>query len=148
MKKFSFKLETVLKLKQKALDDKMLELARITNVLNEAETTLQNHLDKQKSINSYLIDLYKKGEDLDLLEVQTNKDYIIQLSIKMEQQKQLIKQIRLAVNEKQKEVFEALKDRDILKKLKEKQKEHHQKEFEQKEMIELDDMTISRYKAV
>lgn len=136
-----------MKLKEKALDDKMLELAKITGLLHEEEGKLQNLINKKSGINTYLIEIYQRSECLDLQEVQAHKDYLIQLSININSQENLLKQIHMAMAEKQKEVHEALKEKNILEKLKEKQAEKHYQEILQKEMTELDDITISRYKA-
>lgn len=148
MKKFKFRLDTILKLKEKALDDKMLELARVTKVLNEEEHNLQQIIDARVQTNNNLIAIYERAECLNLQEVQSHKDYLAQLAIKIKNKEQLIVQIRCAVKEKQTEVQEALKEKNILEKLKEKQSEKHYQEMTQKEMIELDDLSISRYKVV
>lgn len=148
MKKFKFRLDTILKLKEKALDDKMLELARVTKVLNGEEQKLQQLVDTKAQTNNNLITIYEKSECLNLQEVQSHKDYLTQLAINIKNKEQLLIQIRCAVREKQKEVQEALKEKNILEKLKEKQSEKHYQEMTQKEMIELDDISISRYKVV
>lgn len=148
MKKFKFRLDTILKLREKALDDKMLELARVTKVLNEEEEKLQELIDTKSQINNNLIAIYEKAQCLNLQEVQSHKDYLVQLSINITNKENLLIQIRCAVKEKQKEVQEALKEKNILEKLKEKQSEKHYQELSQKQMIELDDISISRYKAV
>lgn len=148
MKKFKFRLDTVLKLKEKALDDKMLELARVTKILYEEEGKLQQLIDAKTNTSNNLIGIYEKNQCLDLQEIQSHKDYLTQLAINIKNREHLLIQIKCAVKEKQKEVQEALKEKDILEKLKEKQSEKHYQEIAQKEMIELDDISISRYKAV
>lgn len=148
MKKFKFRLDTILKLKEKALDEKMLELAKVTQVLNNAKEYLIKIHDTRDNINSNLIQIYQKSQCLDLQEVQSHKDYLVKLSEEINKQEYLIKQITNVLREKQNEVHEALKEKNILEKLKEKQSEKHYKEIEQKQAMELDDITISRYKAV
>lgn len=148
MKKFHFRLEPVLKIKEKALDDKMLELAKITGLYQEEEGKLGNLANKKQKVNNDLIKLYQSGECLDIQEVQSYKDYLISLGSEMIKQEHLLIQIRKAVEEKQNAVREALKEKNILEKLKEKQSQKHYSELLQKEAIELDDIAISRYKAV
>ncbi len=148
MKKFAFRLETVLKLKEKALDDKMLEMAKITKILQEEEEKLNNLINKKANINDHLISIYQSRECLDLQEVHNHKEYLIQLAVNITNKENLLKQINAALKEKQMEVQEALKEKNILEKLKEKQAEKHYVEIMQKQMTELDDITISRYKAV
>ncbi len=148
MKKFKFRLETILKLKEKALDDKMLELAKVTQLLQEEENKLSNLFNKKNSTNDYLIEIYQKSECLNLQEIQNHKDYLVQISVKIQNQENVLKQITALVAEKQKQVHEALKEKNILEKLKEKQSEKHYLEIVQKEMSELDDISISRYRAL
>lgn len=141
-------MDTILKLKEKALDDKMLELARVTKILQEEDEKLQQIINEKQYINNNLIAIYEKAECLDLQEVQSHKDYLIQLSINITNKEHLLIQIRCAVKEKQKEVQEALKEKNILEKLKEKQSQKHYQDMSKNEMAEIDDMSISRYKAV
>lgn len=147
MKKFSFKLETVLKLKEKVLKDKMLELAKITRILSEARDTL-NSLNRTKTDTSEdIAGSSSDGKEINIQSMEMYRTYLTKLNAEIYNQEMLIKQIKRAVEDKQREVNEALKDRDILKKLKEKQLEKHNAEIDHKERIELDDMAISRYKA-
>ena len=148
MKKFKFRLDTVLKLKEKALDEKMLELARVTKVLNDAVEYSEKLVNTREEVNSSLIQIYQSAQCLDLQEVQSYKDYLIKLTEDINKQEYLITQIKNALKEKQNEVQEALKEKNILEKLKEKQSEKHYKEIDQKQAMELDDITISRYRAV
>ena len=141
-------METILKLKEKALDDKMLELAKVTQLLQEEENKLSNLFNKKNSTNDYLIEIYQKSECLNLQEIQNHKDYLDQISVKIQNQENVLKQITALVAEKQKQVHEALKEKNILEKLKEKQSEKHYLEIVQKEMSELDDISISRYRAL
>lgn len=125
----------------------MLELARITGVLNDAREKLNSLSESQNKINDSLIQMYSKNEILDLKDVEIKKNYLFKLAQNMKQQEYLIIQIKQAVTEKQNEVREALKDKNIIEKLKEKQLERYKKEFDRKETAELDDMAINRYKA-
>ena len=146
MKKFNFRLETVLKLKEKALSDKLLELAKITKILQEEEEKLGSIKTRMEEINNNLIESFN-GSDINIIEIQTSKGFLIKLGNEAKNQKELLKQINRAIQERQKEVQEALKEKNILEKLKEKQSKKHYDEFMYKEAVELDDIAISRYKA-
>lgn len=148
MKKFKFRLETILKLKEKALEEKMLELAKVTKLINDTVERLNKVVESREQISSDLINIYKSGKCLDLQEIQSHKDYLVKLTENIAKHEHLIEQLNNARRQKQDEVYEALKEKNILEKLKEKQSEKHYKELEQKQAIELDDITISRYKAV
>ena len=147
MKKFSFKLETVLKLKEKILNDKMLELAKIMRILSDARDTLNVINQKRTDASDDIAESNSDGKEIDVKSVEMYRNYLTKLDAEIKNQEHLIIQIQRAVEDKQREVNEALKERDILKKLKEKQLQKHNAEIDHKERVELDDMAISRYKA-
>lgn len=146
MKKFNFKLETVLKLREKILEDKMLELAKIMRILSDAEEELNRLFQERTNVNNEIVEVYTAKENVDYVMVDIFRNYTIKLTSKAKQQESLIKEIKNSIKIKQKEVREALKNRDVLVKLKEKQFQSYYKEIEYKEMQELDDITICRYK--
>lgn len=146
MKKFNFKLETVLKLREKILEDKMLELAKIMRILSDAEEELNRLFQERTNVNNEIVEVYTAKENIDYVMVDIFRNYTIKLTSKAKQQESLIKEIKNSIKIKQKEVREALKNRDVLVKLKEKQFQSYYKEIEYKEMQELDDITICRYK--
>lgn len=146
MKKFKFRLQTVLEIKIKALDDKMLELAQVMRVLAQ-ETQTKNDLEQRKQlITNSLISIYQQGTNLDLLQIQNYKDYLGKLAVDIKNQEVLVMNIEMAVNKKRLEVAEALKEKKVLELLKENQQNAYYKEIDEKSRNELDDITISRYK--
>ncbi len=146
MKKFKFRLETVLRLKEKNLSDRLIELARISNVLKEEESKLDLTKARIEEIKSNLENLNKGNGELNIIEIQSSKGFLIKLSNDIRSHEQIILQVKKAVEERRKQVQEALKEKNILEKLREKQEEQHFKEILYKESVELDDIAISRYK--
>ena len=93
MKKFQFRLQVVLDIKEKLLEQKLLELSKVQRGLQEA-------VDKQKTLESYqleinqaLLRVFQSGNDLDLVEVQRYKDFINKLIVDISNQKVVVQNI-------------------------------------------------------
>lgn len=145
MKKFQFRLQVVLDIKEKLLEQKLLELSKVQRGLQEA-------IDKQKTLESYqleinqaLLRVFQSGNDLDLVEVQRYKDFINKLIVDISNQKVVVQNITKLLEMKRKEVNEVLKEKKVLEKLKENQQKKYYKEFEDYQKAELDDIASSRY---
>lgn len=145
MKKFQFRLQVVLDIKEKLLEQKLLELSKVQRGLQEAiqkQKTLENY---QIEINQALLRVFQSGNDLDLIEVQRYKDFINKLLVDISSQKVVVQNITKLLDIKRKEVNEVLKEKKVLEKLKENQKKKYYQEFEQYQRNELDDIASSRY---
>ncbi len=145
MKKFQFRLQVVLDIKEKLLEEKLLELSKVQRGLQEAiqkQKTLERY---QMEINDALLNVFQSGNDLDLVEVQRYKDFINKLIVDISNQKVVVQNITKVLELKRKEVNEVLKEKKVLEKLKENQKKKFYQEFEQYERRELDDIASSRY---
>lgn len=84
-----------------------------------------------------------------VLEIQTvvgYKNYLIQIDQDIKMQFEIIKKTQFELDEQQQRVNEAYKEVKVLEKLKEKQYKNFLFEFEQTQIKELDDITISRQK--
>ncbi len=145
MKKFQFRLQVVLDIKEKLLEQKLLELSKVQRGLQEAiqkQKTLENY---QLEINHALLKVFQSGNDLDLDEVQRYKDFINKLLVDISAQKVVVQNITKLLEVKRKEVNDVLKEKKVLEKLKENQKKKYYQEFEQYDRRELDDIASSRY---
>lgn len=145
MKKFQFRLQVVLDIKEKLLEQKLLELSKVQRGLQEAiqkQKTLENY---QIEINQALLRVFQSGNDLDLVEVQRYKDFINKLLVDISSQKVVVQNITKLLDVKRREVNEVLKEKKVLEKLKENQKKRYYQEFEQYQRNELDDIASSRY---
>ena len=146
MKKFQFRLQVVLDIKEKLLEQKLLELSKVQRGLQEA-------VDKQKTLESYqleinqaLLRVFQSGNDLDLIEVQRYKDFINKLIVDISNQKVVVQNIAKLLDMKRREVNEVLKEKKVLEKLKENQQKKYYQEFEDYQRRELDDIASSRYR--
>lgn len=145
MKKFQFRLQVVLDIKEKLLEQKLLELSKVQRGLQEAiqkQKTLEGY---QLEINEALMRVFQSGNDLDLVEVQRYKDFINKLIVDISNQKVVVQNISKVLEIKRKEVNEVLKEKKVLEKLKENQQKKYYQAFEQYERAELDDIASARY---
>lgn len=145
MKKFQFRLQVVLDIKEKLLEQKLLELSKVQRGLQDAvnkQKTLEGY---QVEINEALLNVFQSGNELDLVEVQRYKDFINKLIVDISNQKVVVQNITKLLDIKRKEVNDVLKEKKVLEKLKENQKKKFYQEFEAYERSELDDIASSRY---
>ena len=147
MKKFTFRLQVVLDIKEKLLEEKLLELAKVQRGLQEAVQKQKELEGYQLEINNALLRVFQSGNDLDLNEVQRYKDFINKLIVDISNQKVVIQNVQKLLELKRKEVNEILKEKKVLEKLKENQKKKYYQELEHNTRKELDDITTSRYRS-
>lgn len=143
MRRFKFTLESVLTIRQKALEDARIKLASITNVFNkqneilkEMELALENiRNDSEKylfseTFNPFVISNYSSFSNKIIQDIATQKMIIEKTKFDLKIQQ-----------EKTKEAYIKVKS---LEKLKEKQKEQYNKEVLQEEFKMIDDIVNSR----
>ena len=148
MKKFQFRLQVVLDIKEKLLEQKLLELSKVQRSLQEAiqkQRTLEGY---QMEINEALMNVFQSGNDLDLIEVQRYKDFINKLIVNISNQKVVIQNINKVLELKRKEVNEVLKEKKVLEKLKENQQKKYYQAYDYYQSRELDDIASARYARV
>ncbi len=148
MKKYSFRLQTVLEMREKTLEDKRREMAKVIAQLNEQNEVLGSFFSKQELTKSYLERIYEGGENLDILEVTNYKDYLGKVALDIKKQEKVIEKTTYLLRFKQLEVTEALKEVKILEKLKETQEKKFYQHINYVEAKELDDIASTRYKKV
>lgn len=146
MKKFKFRLQTVLELKTRALDEKSLEIAQITSQMNKEIEEKQNIELTHRNIISDLESEYVSNKQMDINLIRIKNDYLETLQTKAKNQEAKIKIIEKHLAEKRKELEAILKEKKVLEKLKEKQEEAHYKEIEYQQQQEMEDISSGRYK--
>lgn len=145
MKKYSFRLQPVLDIREKTLEDKRLEMAQIIQLLNEQQEGLERLIEKQVSYKDELESLSLE-DDLNVFALANFKNYMVNLQEQITQQEHNIENTKKALRVKQEAVNEALKDVKVLEKLKEKQSQKFYKDIEMKEANEIDDISTARYR--
>ncbi len=146
MKKFKFRLENVLELRTKTLEDRQLEMAAIQARLNDANNKLDSLEQSRLQAKRDLENILGAGENIEFIRVKNYQDYIAKLDDDISIQHKVIADIENELELKQEEVREALKAKKMLEKLKEKEYKAFLKDFEQREAKELDDIALTRYR--
>lgn len=146
MKKYSFRLQTVLEMKQKKLEDKRREMALVLSKLNEQNQYLEELTIKQKNARHSLETIYSSGQELDILEVTNYKDFMGKVITDAKNQEKIIEKTKNLLRVKQFEVTEAHKAVKILEKLKETQEKKFYQHYEYVQAKEIDDIASTRYK--
>ena len=145
MKKYSFRLQPVLDIREKTLEDKRLEMAQVIQLLNEQQEGLGKLLAKQDAYKEELESLSLE-DDLNVFSLANFKNYMVNLQTQIKQQEANIENTKKALRVKQDAVNEALKDVKVLEKLKEKQSQKFYRDIEMKEANEIDDISTARYR--
>ncbi len=145
MKKFSFRLQAVLDMRQKELEQKQQEMANIVKKLNlQIEELEQIHSKEAQTLTS-LEDICNSPM-LDITTISSSNGYLIKLGHEAKKQIRIIENTKLILKAKQMEISEAYKKVKVLEKLKEKQEKEYYKNIETKAAKEIDDIVTTRYK--
>lgn len=146
MKKYSFRLQTVLGMREKTLEDKQLEMAKIAAILNNEIAKLEQFQAKKESTKRSLEDIYEKDEVLDIFGITNYKNFLGKITNDIKVQEGVIQNVRKVLKLKQNEVNEAYKEVKVLEKLKEKQENKFYRHYEYVQAQEIDDISSTRYK--
>ncbi|HUH43969.1 MAG: flagellar export protein FliJ [Spirochaetota bacterium] len=122
MKKFSFRLEKILSLRDFAEKEAKIELGR---AISHAQT-IQNHIEalaKEKHEQNKA-----RSKTFAIYDLQAIEAYINRLDLKKEELFAELAKAELVVEEKRALLQEAMKERKVLTKLKEKKQDSHRKE--------------------
>jgi flagellar FliJ protein len=143
MKKFRFKLETVLNVKEKREEQLKHELLRLNGLKQEQEKILKETKDKR----AYIVN-EKCGESAGRTDVQTLLFYDQHIEVllsKIDNTMEKIGELERRVETKRAEVVEASREKKVYEKLKEKQFEVFRKMVIFNEQQVLDEVAVSKY---
>lgn len=146
MKKYTFRLQTVLEMREKKLEDKRREMALVIAKLNEQNQQLAQLFQRQENAKTTLEGIYSSGKELDILEVTNYKNYLGKMITDSKNQQIVISRTKNLLRFKQMEVTEALKEVKILEKLKETQEKKFYEHYNYVQAKEIDDIASTRYK--
>lgn len=147
MRRFTFRLQSVLNIKEKKLEDERLKLGEIISTLEAQKDVLLELSDKKENLKNRL-NATLENSILDIQFVVGYKNYLERLEQDIKTQFEIIKKTQIELEEQQIQVNEAYKEVKVLEKLKEKQYKNFLFEYEQNQIKELDDITNSRQKKV
>jgi len=132
-------------MRQKVLEEKQLEMAKVVSLLNMQLQVLEDLLNKKELTKKNLEKIYENNAELDILEITNHKNFFSKMINNIKIQEEVIKNIQIVLNAKQQEVTEALKEVKILEKLKEKQEKKFYQHYEYLQGKEIDDIASTRY---
>ena len=147
MRRFTFRLQSVLNIKEKKLEDERLKLAEIISTLEAQKDIFLELNDKKENLEKELA-LALESSNLDIQIIVSEKNYLQRIVQDIKTQFEIIKKTQIELEEQQIAVNEAYKEVKVLEKLKEKQYKNFLFEYEQNQIKELDDITNSRRKKV
>ena len=145
MKKFNFRLQAVLDIRQKELEKKQQEMASIVKILNKQIEELEWLHSRENQVLTSLDEIYNSSS-LDVTSISASNLYLAKLGNDVKNQIKIVDNTRHILQLKQLEINEAYKQVKVLEKLKEKQEKEYYKVFEEKAAKEIDDIATSRYK--
>ena len=144
MKKFKFRLQVVLDIRENELEQRQMEMAKIVAALNLQQQELQEILQSQVR-NSEQIETLYTLDSLDIQQIESHRVYGLKLIVDAQNKERIISNTKNLLELKRKEVNEAHKKVEVLRKLKEKQEKAYYKEFLDAEIKETDDITSARF---
>jgi len=138
-------MQVILDIRERELEERQMEMAKILSALNSQKEKLQNILLAQET-NKDNLEKLNTSDNFDIPQVELHRDYGIKLISDANNQQRIIANTEAILAKKQKEVLEAHQKVEVLKKLKEKQEKEYYQEFLQAEAKEIDDITSARFR--
>lgn len=132
-------------MRQKELEERQMEMAKILSALNLQQEKLQQILQSQTNNTNSMEALYNAPE-LDIMQIESHRSFGLKLINDARNQERVIENTKFILEKKQQEVKIAHQKVEVLNKLKEKQEKAFYKEFLDSEMKEIDDITSARFK--
>jgi flagellar export protein FliJ len=121
-----------------------MEMAKIIEILKQQEAELKRILQAQVDNENSIEEMYA-AESLDIQQLEGHRLFGIKLITDENNQKRVIENTKIFLQRKRREVNEAYKKVEVLKKLKENQEQQYYKEILDAEMKETDDITSARF---
>ena len=146
MKKFKFRLQSVLDARVKKLEDLQLEMAQVQNEFRKQTEILENMYQTREKTRINLENNLDTGVKIDIIIIRNHQDYIEKLSNDIKNRHKIVSDKEIELEEKKKEVLEALKAKTIMDKLKEKDYKAFLDEVEKLDLKQIDEIAINRYK--
>jgi flagellar protein FliJ len=139
MKRFTFKLQKILRLRKFREEQCKIELEQALGVLNMIENEIKaNAVKRHDAAAQRFTDINEAGKW---------DNYILRLDQETEWLMERAAQAQLIVEEKRAKYLEASKALKALEKIKEKKEKEYRKEAADLQMAEVEDLTAARYEA-
>lgn len=138
MKKFKFKLETLLKVTQRKKDDAEMAFAEVSKRLEEQRAALQNLLQQLQTGQREFSEMTKEGKSVNVGIIMTYNNFFNWKRAQIEQQQQLILRTTQERQQKLKKLMELMTYLKSIEQLKEKRLHEYNEEllFEEQKMLD------------
>ena len=143
MAKFAYRMENILNIKYKLEEQAKQKYMAVRVRLNEEEEKLNALQNRKQEYFVQYRDLLK--ERLDVLQIETCKEAILLMDEYITAQEQVVARVEEELEQAIAKMNEAIKERKIHEKLKEKQFEIFLQELNQEEMKEIDQLISYQY---
>ncbi len=134
MKKFKFRLDSVLQVREKQEKKVQVEMAEIIMERSHEEKKLEQLADQREQM---IVEAEKK-ERLSAEELQTDQSYLNSLADQISQKKNNVNELLNREDEKRDELVKKMTEKKVLEKLKEKKKLEHTHEVDKEDQTMLD----------
>lgn len=141
---FRFRLETVLKYRQFLEDQKLAALAEAQRILEEEKEKARKLIDMRAQYFAALREETKK-EELSINMLSFYQAYIFYLDRSIERQNKIVERARAVVVEKQQELIEAKKQKEVMVKLRERAWQAYKYEEDRRDQIALDETASIKF---
>ena len=141
MKKYSFRLQRVLDIKEIMQKVRERELASALGVLESEKNTLKAYSDK---LSKYQ-DEIKEKKHLSIFEFRFYDSYFSWLISAIRKQLNAIKEGEKEVDNRKKVLGEAFKEKQVIENLKQRSREEYNREFDKDQLIQSDEISSSKY---
>ena len=138
-------MQVVLDMREKELEERQMEMAKVLAALNAQREKLQNIILAHEK-NKDELEALCTSENIDIAQIESHREYGIKLIADSKNQERVIANTEAILKKKQEEVKEAHKKVEVLNKLKEKQEKEYYQEFINAEIKEIDDLTSARFR--
>lgn len=144
MARFTFRLQSVLNLREKVEDQKELEYARALQKVAEEEAKERTLVERKALKTEELTELVSK-EGIDPYEVSRYNDFIEVLKERIVEQRKAVATAKAAAEAKRLELVEAMRERKTIERLRENAFEEYLEEEKHLEQKQVDDVVSYKY---
>ena len=141
MKKYRFRLQRVLDIKEVIQQIRERELANSLNVLESEQLVLDNHREKLQTYQ----DEIRGRKRLSIFEMRFYSSYLTLLIFEIQRQINRISECEKEVEDKKKKLEWAYKERQAIKNLKQRTREEYIRDFDKDQQIQGDEISLSKY---
>lgn len=145
MKGFKFRFESVLEARKKKLEDCQINFAKAKNNLHRENLIMTNLVKTLNETNLSFEEVLKAG-GIDNTIIFIYQNYIIKIKEDILKQKKTIETAEKELDEKNKLMLEALKEKKVMEKLREKAFLEFKETINRQEMLLIDEISTCRYK--